>query len=141
MKVVVERSRFFKMLKITAEKRSRRQWLYDTSFIRIQAQGDRLLIIGKAAETEFPAAVFAPGVLFIRARKFYEMMRLVPEEAELTIETRPAGMRIGDVTFPWDAGDALLYADPLTAPARHPEESMKSSGPTPPGTLFEGQNR
>ena len=121
MHVIVERTRFFKMLRLTTDRRDKRKWLYDTSFLRIEAKGDRIGIKGRTVEADFPAAVYRPGVLFIRARRFYEIMQLVPADEELVLDMRADGMHFSDVTYGWETGDALLYLDPAKAPAQHPE--------------------
>jgi hypothetical protein len=135
MHLIINRTRFVKMLKLTNDRKNKRRWLYDTTFVRLEAQKDRLLISGKAAEAEFPAAVFIPGVLFVRARKFYEMTRFAPEGEELELKMLPDGVHVGDVTFPWDAGDALLYLDPTKAPQHHPEEGSSAKQGIP-GSLL-----
>ncbi len=121
MHVIVERTRFFKMLRLTTDRRDKRLWLYDTSFLQIEAKGDRIGLKGKTVEVDFPAAVYRPDVLFIRARRFYELMQVVPKDEELVLDLRADGMHFADVTCGWEAGDALLYIDPAKAPAHHPE--------------------
>ena len=53
-------------------------------------------------------------------------MQAAPEDEELTILMQPDGMRFGDVTFGWEAGDALLYLNPTNAPALHPEDAQRT---------------
>jgi len=132
MKVIVERVLFFNTIKLTTDKRDRRKWLYDTSFIRMEANADRLKLTGRTVEADIPAAVFVPGVSFIRARSFYKAVQLAPKDKELHLDVKLDGIHIGDVTMPWEAGDALLYVDPAKAPARHPDADKAEAGEAGP---------
>lgn len=40
MHLNVERTLFFKMLCLTTDRKDRRNWLYDTSFLWLEAKGD-----------------------------------------------------------------------------------------------------
>ncbi|HVS72228.1 MAG TPA: hypothetical protein VHQ47_13310 [Phycisphaerae bacterium] len=123
--MIVNRRRFFGMLNISVNRADQRKWKADRSFLRIHAQRDRIRISGRTVVAEFPATVLVPGVLFMRAKQFYDLMQVAPEGPELCLRRSGHMIHVGDVSFPWDLDDGLYFANPDAAPERHPKDPVR----------------
>lgn len=122
MFVVVDRSRFERLVAVTRDDRTRRLQARDQPFYRIEASGELIRLSGRQVEVTVPATVHEPGVLFLRVTIFRKALALLPDAGFLAIQANAEGISFGDTRLSPSTVDMLLYADPATAPMLHPEE-------------------
>lgn len=129
--VIVDRAKLVRMLDVTRDdkKRGARKPPDEPPYLRIAATSDgKLNLKGLEVEGTFPATVYEPGVLFIRARSFRDVLADMREERMLTIQASADELAYGNVHMPMAGADILLYPDPATAPEHHPGDRQRAAG-------------
>jgi hypothetical protein len=135
MLVVVQRDRLVTMLDIARDDRPKRSRsrartpaVADIPYLRICATEDgHLRLTGLKTEAVFPATVHEPGVFFIRAAKFREMVSMLPGDDMITIQAGPTELAFGDVHLKYERADVLVYPDPNAAPMHHPGDRQRAA--------------
>ena len=132
---VVEKSRFQRIIAITRDDRTAKQQFKKGPFFRMEARDGVVKLTGNRVEAEFPATVYAPGVLFLKVTFFHRALQGMVNTPTVAIQVSPEGLHVGDVTMPLESNDMLFYPDRDRAPAQHPDEVDE---PKPPaqGMLF-----
>ena len=145
MLFVIDNLRLQKFIKLTRNDRKPfKRPGKNAPFFRIEASGESLKISSINVESELPATVYEPGVLFLRIDLVARLLQTMREEPILTIQANKEGLHLANVRISLEFGDMLLYVDPARAPRRHPDELLPplpkfngSNGPTSWGPLFE----
>lgn len=126
MLVEVNRAVLLKMLNVARDDRGR-PW-QESPYLRIQADGDEITLSGFETEALFEATVREPGVLFIRAGKFRQLVGSLKKVEIVTVKCDANELAFDDVRVQpcefW-----LSYPDPATAPRLHPSDSEHAAEP------------
>lgn len=138
---IVDKPRLQRLIAITRDDRRARDQGKTGPFFRIEAREGRIKLTGRKVEAEFPATVYEEGVLFLRVTLFRRALAMMTKIKTMAIQAQKDGLHVGEVTFPLETNDMLLYPDPTRAPMRHPEEvaaesQPPASPPPPPPKLF-----
>lgn len=145
MLFVVDKPRLQRMLAIVRDDRTPESQSGEGPFLRLEASGNCLRLLGRSVEAEFPATVYEPGVLFLRVttlRRLLAGMTMKEIGARhLTIQVSHDGLVFGNTRLGFGVGDMLLYPDPATAPMEHPQARMpddiERKSADPQGRLFD----
>lgn len=129
MFVVVDRKLFLRRLDLARDdkKLARTAKADDIPYLRICATEDgKLRLSGIEVDATFTATVHEPGVLFIRARRFRDLVRSLTGDPMLAIQVSAKGLSIANVHYPMDKADIKFYAEPVTAPEFHPGDTLRA---------------
>lgn len=131
MLFVVSRSEFVKRMDVVRDDRRRKRKAQvhpqTTPFLRLAATDDnRVCLSGLSAAVEFNATVHEPGVLFLRAGNFRTALRTLPDGPMIAIQADGKELVFGDVRFPMESNEMLLYPDPAKAPMIHPGDRLRA---------------
>ncbi|NLY00490.1 MAG: hypothetical protein GXY83_30715 [Rhodopirellula sp.] len=129
MLVVVDCSKLVRTLDVVRDDKKPRKKLKaeQVPYLRFAATEDgNLRLSGLEVEATFPATVHEPGVLFIRAQRFRDVLATMRKEKMITIQASAEELAFGNVHLPMATADILLYADPATAPQHHPGDRQRA---------------
>jgi hypothetical protein len=141
---VIDNLRLQQFIRLTRnDGKSRKRHEVPWRFFRIEANGNAVRLRSSSVESELPATVYEPGVLYIRVDLLARTLATMADEPTLAIQANREGLHIANVRFSLEFGEMLLYADPERAPLRHPEETRRrlprfdgQDGPASWGPLF-----
>jgi hypothetical protein len=124
MLFVIDRLEFQRAISFSRDDRSTARQGQAGSFMRIEANGDCIKIEGLEALATIPATVYQPGVLFLKITVFRRLLTTFKEDRFLTIQVAADELLMGYVRLPLESNEMLVYADPETAPEKHPSIAL-----------------
>ena len=124
MLFVIDKPKFQRAISIVRDDRKKRSQGLAGPFMRLEAKDDHVKIDGVEASAKIPATVYEPGVLFLKVTLLRRLLQTIKGEEFLTIQVMADGVLIGRARLPLESNEMLLYADPATAPQKHPSVSL-----------------
>lgn len=122
MFVEIDRKRFLKVLDIARDRRpsGRASRVDETPYLRFAATSDGVLTLtGLSVEVSVPATVHRPGVVFLRASTFRQLIAALHQAPLLVMQMTREGLEFDGITVPFEGGDFEFHPDPSVAPVLH----------------------
>ena len=127
MLFVIDKPKFQRAISIVRDDRKKRSQGLAGPFMRLEAKDDHVKIDGVEASARIPATVYEPGVLFLKVTLLRRLLQTIKGEKFLTVQVMADGLHIERARLPLESNEMLLYADPTTAPQKHPSVSLAES--------------
>ena len=127
----VERVRLVKMLDLVRDDKAKRakRGKEEAPYLRIATENTGMVCLaGLNVEASFAAAIHEPGVVFLKAELFPNLVATMTADRLITVAANAKDLTFGDVTMLMGKADILLYPDPATAPQQHPGDRQRAMG-------------
>src|SRR5262245_14542814 len=102
MLFVAERLKLQRNISIVRDDRSKKTLGSAGPFLRLEANDEYLKLDGLEVSAKFPAAVYEPGVLFLKITIFRRLLGTFTEERFLTIQVTADELLIDHIRMPLD---------------------------------------
>jgi hypothetical protein len=130
MLFVIDKPELQRTISIVRDDRTKKSQGSSGPFMRMEAQESFLKLDGLEASATIPATVYEPGVLFLKVTVFRKLLKTIKGEKFLTIQVTDDELLLDRVRLPLESNDMLLYADPATAPQKHPSVALVEGNAT-----------
>ncbi|MCH7728351.1 MAG: hypothetical protein IH991_18020, partial [Planctomycetes bacterium] len=111
-----------RIIALVRDDRRRRDQGLDGPFMRLEAKDDYLKLDGLEVSAKFPATVYEPGVLFLKATLFRKVLQGITGDRFLSIQATKDEVVMDMTHLPLVENEMLLYHNPNRAPQRHPDD-------------------
>lgn len=127
MLFVVDKPEFQRTIAIVRDDRTKKTQGSSGPFMRMEVHDSYLKLDGLEASATIPATVYESGVLFLKVTVLRRLLQTITGEKFLTIQVTADELLLDRIRLPLESSDMLLYADPTTAPQKHPSVSFTES--------------
>ena len=127
MLFVIDKPEFQRTIAIVRDDRTKKSQGSSGPFFRMEATDSCLKLDGLEASATIPATVYEPGVLFLKVTVLRRLLQTIKGEKFLTIQVTDDELLLDRVRLPLESNEMLLYADPTTAPQKHPSVALAES--------------